>query len=163
MCSSIKGAKYITKNVSGIDVIKTCTNCKKSKAVTEFAKHSTGMYGVSGKCKLCKNVYRNSWYVQNKEQCLEKAAQWAKENSHKKRSYRAKRRAAILNATPSWANFKAIEELYKQAGTLSKTNSIKYEVDHIVPLQGKTVSGLHVHWNLQVIPTAKNRSKGNRI
>lgn len=162
-CSSIKSAKYIAKSASGEGIVKTCTNCKTSKALSEFAKHSTGKYGVAGKCKECKKIYRDSWYVQNKEQCLEQSAQWAKANAYKKRIYRAKRRAAILNATPSWANIKAIEELYKQAGTLSKTNSIKYEVDHIIPLQGKTVSGLHVHWNLQVIPTAENRSKGNRI
>ena len=163
MCSSIKSAKYVQKSVNKEGVLKTCISCKAIKSVSEFAKHSTSKYGVSTICKPCKSIYRSSWYLQNKEQCLEKSAAWAKTNAHKKNSYCAKRRAAILNATPSWVNFKAIEELYKKAGALSKANGIKYEVDHIVPLQGKTVSGLHVHWNLQVIPTAENRSKGNRI
>ena len=94
---------------------------------------------------------------------MAKSAQWAKENAHKKRSYRAKRRAALLNATPIWADEKAIESLYKQAAVLSKINLKKYEVDHIIPLQGKTVSGLHVPWNLQIIPTTENRSKGNKL
>lgn len=162
-CSRIAAKNYVAKQATTLNVIKNCGVCKTDKALGEFAKHSTGKYGVSATCRICKNLYRNNWYIENKESCLAKSAQWAKENAHKKRSYRAKRRAALLNATPIWADEKAIESLYKQAAILSKINLKKYEVDHIIPLQGKTVSGLHVPWNLQIIPTTENRSKGNQL
>jgi hypothetical protein len=162
-CALVTAKSYVAKQATTLDATKTCGVCKTNKTINEFAKHSSGKYGVAATCKACKKVYRDNWYIQNKAECLIKSAQWAKENVHKKRSYRAKRRAALLNATPLWADAKAIEYLYKQATILSKNNLKKYEVDHIIPLQGKTVSGLHVPWNLQIIPTTENRSKGNRI
>ena len=66
----------------------------------------------------------------------------------------AKRRAAILQATPPWADEVAIKRFY-----LNKPEG--YEVDHIVPLQGEIVSGLHILENLQYLTAAENRSKSN--
>lgn len=80
-------------------------------------------------------------------------------NKHQYRAKDAKRRAFELRATPVWLtrdHFKQIEELYKLSGC-------GFEVDHIVPLCGTNVSGLHVPWNLQVIDCAANRKKSNRF
>lgn len=66
------------------------------------------------------------------------------------------RRANILQATPIWANKEKIREFY--------LNCPKgYHVDHIVPLKGKDVSGLHVENNLQYLPALQNIKKGNRV
>jgi hypothetical protein len=74
----------------------------------------------------------------------------------------AKRRAAKLQATPIWADHKAIKELYLEAAFLTKVIGEPYHVDHIVPLQSAIVCGLHWEANLRVIEGAKNNSKGNR-
>lgn len=68
----------------------------------------------------------------------------------------AARRARILNATPPWANLEAIRDFYELCPP-------GYHVDHIHPLKGKTVCGLHVWENLQYLPAKENMSKGNRF
>jgi hypothetical protein len=76
-----------------------------------------------------------------------------------------KRRANKINRTPFWLNkghLFEIESVYTYCSALRKCG-FDYHVDHIVPLQGKIVSGLHVPWNLQVIPSLDNKKKGNRF
>ena len=77
----------------------------------------------------------------------------------------AKRRTKKLQATPEWLtedDFWLIDEIYELAALRTKTTGIKWHVDHIVPLQGKKVCGLHVPWNLQVITFTDNMQKSNK-
>lgn len=76
----------------------------------------------------------------------------------------AQRRAAKLKRTPIWLtkdDIWLISEAYNLASTRTKMFGFSWHVDHIVPLQAKTVSGLHVPWNLQVIPGRDNIAKNN--
>ena len=66
------------------------------------------------------------------------------------------RRTKLALATPAWADHDAIAAIYRKAAALGM------HVDHIVPLQGKRVSGLHVHTNLQLLTPTENLKKGNR-
>jgi 5-methylcytosine-specific restriction endonuclease McrA len=76
---------------------------------------------------------------------------------------KARRRARKLRATPPWADNAAMARIYKKSSQLTKQNGIKYNVDHIVPLQGDDVSGLHVQTNLRIVPAHINNKKGNRF
>lgn len=73
------------------------------------------------------------------------------------------RRAAELQQTPPWADRAAIKAVYAEARRLERETGRKYHVDHIVPLQGERVSGLHVAANLQALPAGANVTKGNRF
>lgn len=73
----------------------------------------------------------------------------------------AKRRAMKRQAKPAWANDHKIAEFYETANGLSMLTGEWYHVDHIVPLKGRTVCGLHTEANLQVLPGVENRSKSN--
>jgi len=89
-------------------------------------------------------------------------AYWAA-NKPKWAHYAMKRKAAKLRATPIWANEDAILAVYRQCAEATELTGIPHEVDHIVPLQGATVSGLHVEYNLRVIPMLENRRKANNL
>lgn len=79
---------------------------------------------------------------------------------------RAKYRASLLNAMPPWLSNEhriQITAFYSEAIYLTHKTGIRHEVDHIIPLQGKNVRGLHVPWNLRVITRKENRRKGNKV
>ena len=75
-----------------------------------------------------------------------------------------KRRVSKLSRTPSWVDSEElwlIKEVYSLAALRTKMFGFSWHVDHIVPLQGKLVSGLHTIANLQVIPASQNVQKSN--
>ncbi len=95
-----------------------------------------------------------------------KVREWAKNNPHKVLEQSARKRATKLQRMPKWLTKEHRSEIlsfYKKAQELSSKLNSKYHVDHIVPLRGKTVSGLHVPWNLKVIPAVENMQKSNKL
>ena len=66
-------------------------------------------------------------------------------------AYRAKK----IERTPVWANREAIKSIYERCPN-------GYHVDHVIPLRGKNVSGLHVADNLQILPAQENLKKSNK-
>jgi hypothetical protein len=90
---------------------------------------------------------------------------WKLNNKGHNLAINAKRRAAKNNRTPAWltaVQLETITKLYEHAVWLSEVTGIKWHVDHILPLQGKDVCGLHIPENLQVIPAKENLSKGRK-
>jgi hypothetical protein len=78
----------------------------------------------------------------------------------------AKRKTAKLHRTPLWLtedDYWLIEQAYELAAKRTQLFGFSWHVDHIIPLQGKIVSGLHVPSNLQVIPASVNTSKQNKF
>jgi len=94
------------------------------------------------------NEYLKKHYLENKAYYISKGG---------------KRRAFKLNATPLWANMDAIKRIYLLAEKISAETGIKHHVDHVIPLRGKKVCGLHVESNLQIIPETENKRKANKF
>lgn len=107
--------------------------------------------------------YSTQWRIKNAEKERIRLAEYAKNNKDKLAIKNANRRAAKLQATPTWADTKIIERMYIVSSYLTEATLIPHEMDHIIPLKGKDVCGLHVHNNLRIVRRTTNRSKGNRI
>jgi hypothetical protein len=73
------------------------------------------------------------------------------------------RHHAIKQATPSWADQRAIRHVYREARRMTRETGIPHEVDHIIPLTSIKVCGLHVAENLRVVPRTVNRLKHNHF
>ena len=101
-------------------------------------------------------------YAANAAREIARALEYEKNNRAKVTAIQARRNAAKLRATPSWANRFFIEEAYSLAALRTKMLGFAWHVDHIVPLQHPKVCGLHTHTNLQVIPGSENCRKQNR-
>ncbi len=169
-----------------------CTECKEVKSFSEFYSHKSYKDGYQKKCKICIKKYyidnRNKilarqikYRIENKEKVTTQKAKYRKANKKKIAKYDAeygvtnrdkinakhsKYRATRLRATPDWLTSQQLEqitEMYICAQMFKLYTGQEYHVDHIVPLQGKNVCGLHVPWNLQVIPASENLSKGNKL
>lgn len=87
---------------------------------------------------------------------------WRQNNKGRVAALSMQRHAAKLRRTPAWASRPRIAEVYEDAALFSKAFGVAFHVDHVCPLRGKTVSGLHVENNLQIIPATMNAAKGAR-
>lgn len=126
---------------------KICSITGEVLSINEFHVNSSSWDGRSSMSKIGEAKYRS-------------------ENLGKKRNRDAKRNANKLNATPSWLSTEQkleILKIYEKASIQTATTGIKYEVDHIIPLQGVEVCGLHVPWNLQILTKSENCSKSNKL
>jgi hypothetical protein len=106
------------------------------------------------------------YYQANAEDRKAKQRLWSKTNRGIANALSKRYKLKKAKATPLWLTPKQIYNMqctYKVAAQLSETSSQKWHVDHIVPIRGKDVCGLHVPWNLQLLPAKMNMQKGNRI
>ena len=166
--------------------MKLCKKCNVEQPTTNFHKNGKYLYSV---CKTCKKAYNQTdavkkyqkkwyqdnierqsqlyqensaerklrqkeWYKKNRKQALEARKKYVQLNRGKINALCAKRRAIKLQRTPSWADLEAIKKFYENCPK-------GYHVDHIIPLQGKIVSGLHVLSNLQYLTAEENLKKSN--
>ena len=103
------------------------------------------------------------YYEVNKEQIKQYQLDYKKKNPAKINALSKKRKAGKKQRTPKWhteIHKERMETQYKLANILTKLTGELHHVDHIIPLHGKFVSGLHTPSNLQVIPAKQNLQKG---
>jgi hypothetical protein len=102
---------------------------------------------------------RRKWEAANPDKMQQARAQWAEANPERLRAIVRHRQAKKAQRTPAWADREAMVAFYAEAKRLTDITGTKHEVDHIVPLNGENVCGLHWEGNLQVLTKAENRRK----
>lgn len=104
-------------------------------------------------------------YAKNRAKCLERRKKYCLNNPHKITASNSLRRAKTKQRTPKWLGPEEmwlIEQAYELATLRTKMFGFAWHVDHVIPMRGKYVSGLHVPINLQVIPGVENIRKKNK-
>ncbi len=113
---------------------------------------------------LVKVLERSAKYRDaNREALREKGRAYQKTHPEVTRATSMRRIARKINATPAWVDHKAINAIYKECVRITQETGVRHSVDHIYPLHGRTVCGLHVSWNLRVITYLENCRKLNRL
>jgi 5-methylcytosine-specific restriction endonuclease McrA len=100
--------------------------------------------------------YRALYYQHKKERVKAYSKRDRRKNRQRHNAYARKRQIMKLNRVPVWADLNAIVTFYANCPP-------GMEVDHIIPLQGKNVSGLHILENLQYLTPEANRKKSNKL
>lgn len=137
-----------------------CVTCMEQKAYTwrvshpERGRENRSRYRKTNLEKV--KTWDAKWRFANLERKRAMKNAWAAANPFVGKAHTAKYRAAKLQRTVSWTDFKAIKVFYENCPK-------GYHVDHYYPLQGKVCSGLHVLENLRYLPAIENLAKGNKM
>jgi hypothetical protein len=160
-----------------------CTECVKLQStawrIANPEKHSASMQKWIENNRELHATRVKRWQAANKDKVREDAKAWARANPDKVKAktlrhikkhpdaYTARAVASVARRAkrvPQWLTSDdrwLMREAYKLAKLRTQLFGFIWEVDHIIPLRGEFVSGLHVPTNLQVIPKTENRNKRN--
>lgn len=175
-CSSVRFRKFYENNKD--DLILKTRNFRKSNP--NYSKEYQRNYYIKNRekviaktlkylkslSKLTKSLKNKKYYCKHKTKILRSNREWRNKNLAKVNLYSSIRRTRKQLATPKWLTEKDFRDIYSYyflASELNKVAPDKFCVDHIVPICGENVCGLHVPWNLQLLTISENCSKSNKF
>ena len=147
-----------------------CSSCMNANSKNWQRKNKEHVKKVAKQWRENNSQYMKEWnseyYKKNKKRISEYSAEYKKANlaSHAKKE--AKRRASKLRASPTWLTIDddfMFNEIYQMRKIRTADTGVEHHVDHIIPLQGRNVCGLHVWCNLQLLPASENIRKSNKL
>ena len=171
-CTAIDSKEYRKNNKA------SCMARKNAWVKENKARVKANGAALYQKTKAIVNARTKAHYEKNKESILARGKErykanpapqkarikaWSTANRHKCVANTAKYKASKMQATPAWANDGYINLFYMGARIEAARTGRKVHVDHIIPLQGESVCGLHCEDNLQLMLANANQSKGNRL
>lgn len=130
---------------------KICPDCLSNYKKSKLGKSNRALGILWGKNNWHSSVY----HLEPTRKCFKHHAQALVDS--------ANRRALKINATSSWADKKKLKVIYSDCMMKSQSTGVAHEVDHIVPLKGKNVCGLHNEFNLRIVTASENRAKSNKF
>ena len=154
---------YLKRKVEAIRIVNKLYREKNREKLKEYMRGYNKKYRQKNSEVL--NRKAKTRYFLKREDIRIKVSNYRKKHRAKFNARNAIRRANLNSRTPVWLNSDQklqIEKFYIQAKELELKTGTKYHVDHIVPLLGEKVCGLHVPWNLRVITASENHRKNNR-
>ena len=154
------------RRLNGDCLCERCVNIAKEMK-SAWAKNNRDVLNAWRKNNPSKMAqYKINWAIRNKEKSKSNIAKWKSQNKHKILAYTEKRRARKVNSVPPWySDFDefVMQEAIHLARVRQKATGINWSMDHMIPLQAKMACGLHCADNIQVIPSALNYAKSNRM
>jgi len=172
-----RGARVSATPEDAARALETARQWKRENVERVAAKQAAWNAANPEKCAASAIKSSARWRAENRELSVERSlasrakkpeqykaynAAWQKANAPRCRAKYKAYMTRKANAMPSWANEFYMREAYALAQMRTKMFGFTWHVDHSVPLNSRTVCGLHTHDNLQVIPSAENLRKGNR-
>lgn len=129
--------------------------------------HVCQRYTRTKACIDCNGAHQKKYHKAHPEKASELGTSWVSRNREAWNQYcnqynKDNRRRRSYPNTPSWADRSAIKAIYVEAKRMSDETGILHHVDHIIPRNGKLISGLHVPENLQILTAVANMAKGNQ-
>ena len=162
MIPLLKGlASKLQIQILGIDM-KVCNTCQVNKPLDDYHNCRAFADGKVYTCKPCAKSRALKWNKNNPSRKKALGQKHYKENKGDYFKRAVQRQKRVIQATPSWADLERIATIYEVCLKISEKTGVKHHVDHVVPLKGENVCGLHVEGNLAIIPAKMNLAKSNK-